>query len=243
MSFDFPSSSQVYGPSQVEGAINQDTEISSQLTLWGQQGSEVIMGNLLVMPIEDSLLYVQPVYLQSSQTALPQLKRVIVFYRATTPAGVGAARRRRPARGHEADAGREPGGGLRVGAGGGRRQRPGRTPAASRRRAERRHVRRPRAQLIERANGQFKAAQEALKAGDWAEYGRQIDAPRADPPGAAARTLAVAPRPADAVAPSFAPIPLRSRRALPSEPLARSEALRIPGAHPVPVHPGASFVT
>ena len=88
VSFDFPSSTQVYGPSQVEGAINQDTEISAQFTLWGQQGSDVIMGNLLVMPIEDSLLYVQPLYLQSSQTALPQLKRVIVFYRATTPAGV-----------------------------------------------------------------------------------------------------------------------------------------------------------
>jgi len=45
----------VFGPSQVEATINQDTEISAQRTLWGQQGSQVIMGNLLVTPIEDSL--------------------------------------------------------------------------------------------------------------------------------------------------------------------------------------------
>ena len=55
--------------------------------MWGQQGSEVILGNLLVVPIEDSLLYVQPLYLQSDQTQLPQLKRVIVFYRAPALAG------------------------------------------------------------------------------------------------------------------------------------------------------------
>ena len=77
----------MFGPSQVEATINQDTEISAQRTLWGQQGSQVIMGNLLVTPIEDSLLYVQPLYLQSDQTQIPQLKRVIVFYRAPAPAG------------------------------------------------------------------------------------------------------------------------------------------------------------
>ena len=77
----------MFGPSQVEATINQDPEISAQRTLWGQQGSEVILGNLLVTPIEDSLLYVQPLYLQSDQTQLPQLKRVIVFYRAPAPAG------------------------------------------------------------------------------------------------------------------------------------------------------------
>jgi uncharacterized protein len=85
VSFTFPSSQTVYGPAQVEATVNQDPTISSQRTLWGQQGSHVIFGNLLVVPVEDSLLYVQPLYLESEQTKLPQFKRVIVFYRA--PAG------------------------------------------------------------------------------------------------------------------------------------------------------------
>ena len=87
-SFAFPDGATVYGPTQVEAAVNQDPTVSQQLTLWGQEGSHVVIGNLLVMPIEDSLLYVQPLYLESSQTAVPQLKRVIVFYRASTSAGV-----------------------------------------------------------------------------------------------------------------------------------------------------------
>ena len=83
VSFEFPSSLNVYGPAQVEAAINQDPTISAQRTLWGQQGSHVIFGNLLTVPIQDSLLYVQPLYLQSSQTTqLPQIQRVIVFYRS-----------------------------------------------------------------------------------------------------------------------------------------------------------------
>jgi uncharacterized membrane protein (UPF0182 family) len=176
VSFDFPSSSQVYGPSQVEGVINQDTDISEQFTLWGTQGSEVIMGNLLIIPIEDSLLYVQPVYLQSSQTALPQLKRVIVFYRATTPAGVvalGGDDQRvvmKPTLGESLAAvfGSAPaaaGGNAGGGAGGDTAPGGGGTGTST-------QVQK----LVDQANGQFQAAQEALKAGDWAEYGRQIDA-------------------------------------------------------------------
>jgi hypothetical protein len=169
--FDFPSSTQVYGPSQVEGAINQDTEISSQLTLWGQQGSEVIMGNLLVMPIEDSLLYVQPVYLQSSQTALPQLKRVIVFYRATTPAGVaklGGDNQRVVMKPSLSESLAVVFGAAPAAAGG---NAPGGTPPTGGPSAAPAQL----SELITRADSQFKAAQAALKAGDWAEYGRQID--------------------------------------------------------------------
>ena len=58
-------SESIYGPSQVEAAINQDPQVSAQLTLWNQRGSTVIMGNLLVVPIVDSLIYIQPLYLQS----------------------------------------------------------------------------------------------------------------------------------------------------------------------------------
>jgi uncharacterized membrane protein (UPF0182 family) len=74
----FPKDKLVYGPSQIEARIDQDSEISQQLTLWSQQGSRVTRGNLLVIPIEDSILYVEPLYIQSEQGQLPELKRVIV---------------------------------------------------------------------------------------------------------------------------------------------------------------------
>ncbi len=70
----------VYGPWQVESRISQDGEISSQITLWSQAGSNVIRGNLLVIPLEDSLLYVEPVYLEAEDTGLPELRRVILSY-------------------------------------------------------------------------------------------------------------------------------------------------------------------
>ena len=70
-----------YGPMQIEARIDQDTEISQRLTLWGQQGSEVVRGNLIIIPIEQSFLYIEPIYLKASAAgALPQLKRVIVAY-------------------------------------------------------------------------------------------------------------------------------------------------------------------
>ncbi len=68
----------IYGPLQIDARINQKPDISSELTLWGQMGSSVIRGNLLVIPIEHSFLYVEPVYLQSEQSRMPELKRVIV---------------------------------------------------------------------------------------------------------------------------------------------------------------------
>ncbi|MCB1169416.1 MAG: UPF0182 family protein [Leptospiraceae bacterium] len=76
--FDFPRSRQIYGPMQIEARIDQDAEISPQLSLWNQQGSSVIRGNLLVLPIENELVYVEPLYLQSNESPFPELKRVIV---------------------------------------------------------------------------------------------------------------------------------------------------------------------
>ncbi|MGE5561374.1 MAG: UPF0182 family protein, partial [Chloroflexota bacterium] len=75
--FRLPKSETVYGPELIESFINQNTEISQALTLWGQKGSSVIRGNLLVLPVEKSILYVQPLYLQSTGAAVPQLKRII----------------------------------------------------------------------------------------------------------------------------------------------------------------------
>jgi len=71
----------VYGPMQIESRIDQDTEISQLITLWSQSGSSVIRGNTLIIPIENSILYIEPLYLQATQEgSLPQLKRVIVAY-------------------------------------------------------------------------------------------------------------------------------------------------------------------
>lgn len=74
----FPKQTTVFGPKQIVGRINADTEISRQLSLWNQRGSTVIWGSLLVIPIKESLLYIQPLYLQSETTKIPELKRVIV---------------------------------------------------------------------------------------------------------------------------------------------------------------------
>jgi hypothetical protein len=70
-----------FGPQQIVNRINQNTEISSQLTLWDQRGSQVIRGDLLVIPIEEALLYVQPIYLRAQGGRIPELKRVVVAYR------------------------------------------------------------------------------------------------------------------------------------------------------------------
>jgi uncharacterized membrane protein (UPF0182 family) len=76
----FPKQSLVFGPRQVVNRINQDTEIARQITFWDQRGSEVIRGELLVIPIEEALLYVQPLYLRAQGGQIPELKRVIVAY-------------------------------------------------------------------------------------------------------------------------------------------------------------------
>ncbi len=76
----FPKQKLVYGPRQIEARIDQDAEISKQLSLWNQRGSQVIRGNLLAIPIEKSILYVEPLYLAAEKGQLPELKRVIVAY-------------------------------------------------------------------------------------------------------------------------------------------------------------------
>jgi hypothetical protein len=78
--YKFPKTELVYGPMQVESRIDQTPEISEKLTLWNQQGSRVTRGNLLVIPIKNSVLYVEPLYLQSEQSKMPELKKVIVAY-------------------------------------------------------------------------------------------------------------------------------------------------------------------
>jgi uncharacterized protein len=78
--YEFPKEKLVYGPFQIEALINQNTKISQQISLWNQMGSRVIRGSMLVVPIENSILYVSPLYLRAETGQLPELKRVIAAY-------------------------------------------------------------------------------------------------------------------------------------------------------------------
>ncbi len=150
--YKFPKQSLVYGPKQIANRINQDTDISRQLTLWDQKGSQVIRGELLVIPIEESLIYVQPIYLRAEGGTIPELKRVVVahenrvamgetleeglnlLFGGTTSAHTTAAVAADAASGPTADAG-----------------------------------------LIAQAQQHYDRAMTAQRAGDWSTYGHEID--------------------------------------------------------------------
>jgi hypothetical protein len=83
IAFRFPTDALVFGPSQVESRIDQDPVISSQISLWNQSGSQVIRGNMLMIPIGEGTLFVEPIYLQATASSLPELKRVIVVNGST----------------------------------------------------------------------------------------------------------------------------------------------------------------
>ena len=143
----------VYGPQQIENRINQDTEISRQVSLWDQRGSKVIRGDLLVIPIEQSLLYVQPLYLQAEGGRIPELKRVVVAYQnrvvmqETLEGGADRAVRRLDSAAQSARAPRRRGGGAhRLGLPGARR----------------------------RGRRRYEAALEAQRNIDWARYGEEF---------------------------------------------------------------------
>jgi uncharacterized membrane protein (UPF0182 family) len=86
--YKFPKEKLIFGPLQIESRIDQNSDISQLFTLWGQKGSSVIRGNLLVIPVKDSLIYVEPVYLRAEQSELPELKRVIVGYQDNIEIGL-----------------------------------------------------------------------------------------------------------------------------------------------------------
>ncbi|MGH7521759.1 MAG: UPF0182 family protein [Gemmatimonadales bacterium] len=151
----FPKQSLVFGPTQIVNRINQDTEIARQVSLWDQGGSQVVRGNLLVIPIEESLIYVMPLYLRAEGGRIPELKRVVVAHEnrvvmeETLEEGLsrlfggGGAVERAPERVAAA---------------------PGAAPATDARAAD----------LARRANDSFRRALEAQRAGDWARYGEEL---------------------------------------------------------------------
>lgn len=168
----FPKQSLVYGPKQIANRINQDTDISRQLTLWDQRGSQVIRGELLVIPIEESLIYVQPIYLRAEGGNIPELKRVVVAHENRVVMGEtleeglnalfgsGAATTVRANVQDSLSAlGVEP-----SVVGGGAAPSAGAAPTAAV------------SALLREAQTHYDRAITAQRAGNWAEYGREIDA-------------------------------------------------------------------
>ena len=152
--YEFPKEKLVYGPFQIEARINQNTEISQQISLWNQMGSRVIRGNLLVVPIENSLLYVSPLYLRAETGQLPELKRVIAAYgdrvvMAETLSAALAALFKEPAAAYPPSA-------AAVGA----------APTG------------PEDARAREALSRYDQAIERLKAGDWRGFGAELDALR-----------------------------------------------------------------
>lgn len=80
LAYKFPKEKRVLGPQQVETKIDQDSFLSGQLTLWDQQGSEVIRGNVLAIPVDNSLIYVEPIYLRAETAAYPELRLIAVMH-------------------------------------------------------------------------------------------------------------------------------------------------------------------
>ena len=179
-SYRFPTDTTIFGPAQIESRIDQDPVISAQISLWNQSGSSVVRGNLIVVPVGDSLLYLQPVYLQSTSAAFPEFQKIVVASPTTIVwgdslaealtlllAAQGEAPSPSPTPGPSPGPSATPGPPATPG--------PSGTPGPS--------VTPPPATglpadvpgLVDYANTHFEAAQAALRAGDFATYGAEMD--------------------------------------------------------------------
>ncbi len=152
--YQMPKSKVVYGPRQVEALIDQNTEISKEFALWDSAGSTYSRGNLFIIPIEDSLIYVEPVYLEAKEDSIPEVKRVIVAYgdKIAYKATLAEALNSLFGEG-SADEDRTPG------TDSGNKDKDTLTQS----------------EIIEKAQEAFNSAQEAQQNGDWAEYGKYLE--------------------------------------------------------------------
>lgn len=163
--YQFPKDKNVFGPQQVASRASQDTVISSQLTLWSQQGSNVSSGNLLVIPIESSLLYVMPVYLEAASTKIPELKRVIVSLGNKVAMEPSLSEALADIVGEPVSVPEPTAAPSKFGKSG-QPKVPGLTTTK---------LSSDVTDLINQAVSQYDKAQNAQKNGDWAEYGKQIN--------------------------------------------------------------------
>ena len=167
----FGKDSLVFGPKQIEARIDQDPTISSLLSLWNQQGSQVIRGNLLVIPIGESLLYVEPLYLQAATGKIPELKRVILATsdRVIMAENLGLALAELFGQDILADTK------LAELAVSGDGKVPAEAAAVEREEVEVDLAASSLEELIVEANSRYSKAQEALTSGDWAAYGAELE--------------------------------------------------------------------
>jgi uncharacterized membrane protein (UPF0182 family) len=136
----------IYGPNQIESRIDQDPHISELFTLWGQQGSSVIRGNLLVVPLDNSILYIEPVFISADESEIPELRRVIVSSGETVYMGLDLVTSLQVLlRGEAVDYDGEP------------------------------YVSEDARELAERALEHYNNAQGHLRNGDWAGYGQEME--------------------------------------------------------------------
>jgi len=171
--YELPKQKLIFGPIQVEGRIDQEPDVSQQFSLWNQRGSRIIRGNLIVVPINGSFLFVEPIYLQSDTNALPELKRVIVAsdnriaMRTTLDEALVALLNVAPSEATAAVDGAAADGAA-----------PSATPSPTSGADVTTNATTD--QLIQSANAHFEAAQAAQRDGDWATYGTELDALQRD---------------------------------------------------------------
>ena len=152
--YQLPKSKTIYGPQQVESLIQQNTEISQDFTLWSQSGSTYSRGNLFVIPIKDSLLYVEPIYLEAANSAIPEVKRVVVVY--------GDQIAYESTLGDALDS-------LFGSTGGATTKKNSKSSSSSSSSSN------SKSDYIEKAQTAYDQAQSALKDGDWSAYGKYMD--------------------------------------------------------------------
>ena len=153
----FPKGKLLPGPMQVENFISQDPEISQQLTLWDSEGSRVLRGNLLIIPMNESILYVEPIYIQAEDvdTAIPELRRVVIGYKESVAWGKSLDEALINMFGKS----------LAPESANLESQQPEAPPSNQT----------PIRELTNRASQHFRQAQHSQRTGDWAEYGRYLN--------------------------------------------------------------------
>ena len=154
--YQMPKSKIVYGPMQVEAQIDQNTEISKEFSLWNSSGSSYSRGNMFVVPIEDSLLYIEPVYLEATNSSIPEVKRVIVAYGDNIAYEQTLAEALNSLFG-EGSAAESPG-----------------SESAGSSTKEKSEDTLSQTEIITRAQEAFDNAEQAQKDGDWAKYGEYL---------------------------------------------------------------------
>lgn len=154
--YQMPKSQTVYGPMQIEAQIDQNTEISKEFSLWNSSGSKYSRGNMFVVPIEDSLLYIEPVYLEATNSSIPEVKRVIVVYGDNIAYEATLAEALNSMFGEGSAYEREDSGNTDTTAGGNGDEL-------------------SQTEIIKRAQDAFDNAQNAQKNGDWAKYGEYLN--------------------------------------------------------------------